>query len=201
MSCNWGILGPGFVATKAVIPAIQQVSAAHVLHAAFSFPFAVPANYRAIKELGGGALLDIESYCVNATRWLSALEPQVVHARTSYSYEIDISTSALISFGQETQAHLQCSFAAAEHQVIEAVGSTAAVTAPLAFTAWRDDVTELLIQRGGVFERKQFAPADSYQAMVAHFTDCVLGNQMLLYPPEDGQATVRVLEMLREAGK
>src|SRR5258706_10536 len=31
MHCNWGVLGPGFVATRAVIPAIQQLPNASVL--------------------------------------------------------------------------------------------------------------------------------------------------------------------------
>ena len=31
MHCNWGVLGPGFIATRAVIPAIQQVPKSRVL--------------------------------------------------------------------------------------------------------------------------------------------------------------------------
>ena len=36
MSCNWVILGPGFIATVAVIPAIQRVPGAHALAVASS---------------------------------------------------------------------------------------------------------------------------------------------------------------------
>jgi predicted dehydrogenase len=116
----------------------------------------------------------------------------------SYSQKaIDLSASAILEFGPHMSAHVQCSFAAAEHQVIEVVGSEAAITAPLAFTAWRDDTTALLIQRGGVFERREFAPADPYQSMIEHFTDCVLGKASLMYPPEDGRNTLRVLDALR----
>jgi D-xylose 1-dehydrogenase (NADP+, D-xylono-1,5-lactone-forming) len=31
MPCNWGILGPGFVATRAVIPALQQTPNARII--------------------------------------------------------------------------------------------------------------------------------------------------------------------------
>jgi len=31
MDCNWGILGPGFIATHAIIPAIQEVSNSRIL--------------------------------------------------------------------------------------------------------------------------------------------------------------------------
>jgi predicted dehydrogenase len=43
-----------------------------------------------------------------------------------------------------------------------------------------------------------FAPADPYQAMVEHFTACVLGNASLLYPASDGRATLDVLDKLRK---
>ena len=168
------------------------------LHAAFSFNFNAPGNYRAYRQFGGGALLDIGSYCVNAARWLIGSEPDSSHAVISYSHDsIDLNTSAVLRFGEDVSAHIQCSFVAAEHQIIEVVGTTGAVTAPLAFTAWRDDTTMLLIQRGAVFERKEFAPADPYQLMVEHFTSCMMEKTPLLYPPEDGWATLRVLDMLR----
>ncbi len=168
------------------------------LHTAFSFNFDAPGNYRAYRHFGGGALLDIGSYCVNSARWLIGSEPDSFKAVTSYSHEtIDLSTSAVLCFGKDVSAHLQCSFEAAEHQTIEVVGTTGAVTAPVAFTAWREDTTILLIQRGSAFELKEFAPADPYQLMIEHFTSCVMQKTPLLYPPEDGWATLRVLDMLR----
>ena len=125
------------------------------LHAAFSFNFNAPDNYRAYKQFGGGALLDVGSYCVNAARWLIGSEPVSSQVVTSYNQQsIDLNTSAILRFSEDVSAHIQSSFAAAEHQVIEVVGTTGAVTAPLAFTAWRDDTTILLIQRGTVFEQK-----------------------------------------------
>jgi len=168
------------------------------LHAAFSFPFNVPGNYRAYGQFGGGALLDVGSYCVNAARWLIGSEPDSIQSVTSYSQKlVDFSTSAILRFGEDVSAHIQCSFAAAEHQVIEVVGTSGAVIAPLSFTAWSDDRTVLMIQHGSVFEQREFAPADPYQLMVAHFTECLLHGTSLLYTPEDGRATLRVLDMLR----
>ncbi|GAC1568266.1 MAG: hypothetical protein NVS3B14_16920 [Ktedonobacteraceae bacterium] len=55
----------------------------------------------------------------------------------------------------------------------------------------------MLIQRGTVLVQRTFAPADPYRLMVEHFTDCVLGQATLLYPPEDGRATLQVLDTLR----
>ncbi|NPA91652.1 MAG: gfo/Idh/MocA family oxidoreductase, partial [Chloroflexi bacterium] len=41
--------------------------------------------------------------------------------------------------------------------------------------------------------------ADHYRLMVEHFGDAVMGRAPLRYPPEDAIATLRVVEMIREA--
>ena len=188
---------PRMQALKQMITA-DEAGELRLIHAAFSFPFDAPGNYRAVPEFGGGALLDIGSYCVNAARWLVGSEPTAVRQVSSYSHDaLDLSSSAILEFGPHVSAHIQCSFAAAEHQVIEVIGTQAAITAPLAFTAWRDDTTALHIQRGAVFERREFAPADPYRLMVEHFTDCVLGKASPMFSPEDGRDTLRVLDVLR----
>jgi xylose dehydrogenase (NAD/NADP) len=174
-----------------------EIGDVRFLHATFSFPFSTPENYRAFQEYGGGALLDVGSYCINAAHWFMVGEPQSAKVYISYSREIDISVNALLHFDQERIAHIECSFAAAEHQVLEIVGSEGAITAPFAFTAWKDDTTTLLIQHGATFEQRTFAPADPYQIMVEHFMDCVSGNEALHYPPSIGWETLRVVEMIR----
>ena len=176
----------------------RELGDVRFLHAAFSFNFNAPGNYRAYRQFGGGAILDVGSYCVNAARWLIDSEPVSSQEIISYNQEsIDLNTSAILRFSEDVSAHIQSSFVAAEHQVIEVVGTTGAVTAPLAFTAWRDDTTILLIQRGTVFEQREFAPSDRYKRMVEHFTTCVMEKTPLLYPAKDGWANLRVLDMLR----
>jgi predicted dehydrogenase len=175
-----------------------ELGAPHLLHLAFSFPFNAPANYRAKKEYGGGALLDVGSYCIHAARWLTGAEPQHMQGVTRKKDGIDVDTQALLSFDGSVIAHIQCSFTAAEHQVIEVVGSTGAVTAPLAFTAWTEDLTTLLVQQGSHFEQRTFAAADPYEAMAAHFVDCVLGEATLCFPPTDSRGTLKVIDQLRK---
>jgi D-xylose 1-dehydrogenase (NADP+, D-xylono-1,5-lactone-forming) len=179
----------------------RELGDVRFLHAAFSFNFNAPGNYRAYKQFGGGALLDVGSYCVNAARWLIGSEPISLQAVSSFNRaSIDLSTSAMLRFSEDVPAHIQSSFVAAEHQVIEVVGTTGAVTAPLAFTAWQNDTTILLIQRGANFERQEFAPSDPYKLMIAHFATCVMEKTPLLYPAEDGWANLRVLDMLKDSG-
>ncbi|HYL41814.1 MAG TPA: Gfo/Idh/MocA family oxidoreductase [Ktedonobacteraceae bacterium] len=168
------------------------------LHAAFSFPFNNPNNYRSQQEYGGGALLDVGTYCINAVRWLTDSEPLHMQGFMRRKGAIDIDTQALLTFTGEVMAHIQCSFAAAEHQVIEVVGTTGTVTASQAFTAWTDDSTTLLLQNGSHREQKTFAPVDPYQAMLQHFSDCVLGQATLHYRPTDSLGTLKVMDQLRQ---
>jgi predicted dehydrogenase len=176
----------------------RELGDVRFLHAAFSFNFNSQENYRAFKQFGGGALLDVGSYCVNAARWLLSSEPLSSHTTTSYSHNsIDLMTSAILGFDEDVMAHIQCSFVAAEHQVIEVVGTTGAVTAPLAFTAWRNDTTRLLLQHGQIFEEREFVPTDPYRLMIEHFAACAIEKTPLLYPAEDGLANLQVLDRLK----
>lgn len=175
-----------------------DLGALRFMHCAFSFPLRATENYRNFRQYGGGALLDVGSYCVNAARWLSGAEPLRAQGITSFREggDIDIATSALLHFPEDILGHIQCSFAAAEHQVIEVVGSDAAITALRAFTAWQDDTTVLSIQRGSHVERKVFAPFDPYEGMLNHFSSSVLTQRPPDFPPSDSLGTVRVLQAL-----
>ena len=175
-----------------------KLGAPRFLHLAFSFPFTAFDNYRAKKEYGGGALLDVGSYCIHAARWLIGAEPRHIQGVSRKKDGIDVDTQAILSFDGSVIAHIQCSFAAAEHQVIEVVGSTGAVTAPLAFTAWTEDQTTLLVQQGAHFEQRTFAAADPYKAMAAHFIDCTLGEATVCFPPTDSRGTLEVIDQLKK---
>jgi len=169
------------------------------LHSAFSFPFKDTENYRNSPAYGGGALLDVGCYCVNALCWLSEALPTSIRAFTSYRETggIDLESSALLRFPHGSLGHMQCSFVAAEYQSIEIVGSQGALVAPLAFTAWRDDATLLYLQRDGRCSDEHFAPADPYQLMVEHFADVLHGEDSLAYSPQEAVQTLAVLDAIR----
>jgi len=171
------------------------------LHAAFSFTLKDPQNYRNASMYGGGALLDVGCYCVNAVCWLGNALPTDLHAFATYQEQggIDLDISALLRFPDTMFGHIQCSFASAEHQAIEIVGSEGAITVPLAFTAWRNDATSLHMQRGQSITDQQFAPADPYQLMVEHFAEVIQNRIPLRYPPQEALHTLQVLDAIRAA--
>lgn len=170
-----------------------------LLHSAFSFTLKDPQNYRNSPDYGGGALLDVGFYCVNSLCWLNGAAPVAVQAFTTYREHggIDLTTSALLSFANGALGHIQCSFATAEHQTIEIVGSSGTIRVRLPFTAWHENATSLTFQRADGMIEEHFAPADPYQLMVEHFVDAIQGETALCYEPQMAIQTLEVLDRIR----
>lgn len=168
-------------------------------HSSFSFSFTDTQNYRNSLACGGGALLDVGCYCVNALCWLNEAAPTEIQAFTLYqgSDGIDLDSSVLLRFANGALGHIQCSFAAAEHQSIELIGSTGAAATPLAFTAWRDDSTTLRLQRGNQVSHEDFEPVDPYQRMVEHFVEAIQQKVPFDYTPQEAIQTLGVLDEIR----
>lgn len=169
------------------------------LRSAFSFTLSETQGYRNDPAAGGGALLDVGCYCANALCWLNGTQPLAIQAFTTYREQqgIDLDVSALLRFADGALGQMQCSFAAAEHQSIELIGSKGALLAPLAFTAWRNDATVLYVQQGSRQCEEHFVPADPYQLMVEHFVDTLRGESAFLYTPQEAIQILEVLDTIR----
>jgi len=180
------------------VVASGELGSLRLLHSAFSFPFKAQANYRQTRAYGGGALLDVGCYCANALCWVHGGPPVATHALTSYREAggIDLESSAILRFAGGSLGHLQCSFLAAEYQMLEIVGEQGALLAPLAFTAWREDATLLRFQQGRQSREEHFAPADPYQLMVEHFVQALDNEVPLAYPPGEALWTMEVLDAI-----
>jgi predicted dehydrogenase len=187
----------------AALIAEGAIGTPRALHAAFSFPLAATENYRHHPEFGGGALLDVGCYGVNAARWLMGAEPvaAAAHARFDAATGVDRALSGLLVFPDGATAHLDCAFDTAEHQLIVVTGAQGTLTAPLAFTAWRGDPTHLILDTAAGVRRFDFPPADPYLAMVEHFADLCRGRCAPGDPPEDAVGNLRTLDALARAAR
>jgi D-xylose 1-dehydrogenase (NADP+, D-xylono-1,5-lactone-forming) len=162
---------------------VESVRGRHILHVHSTFGFLEEdrANYRMQRELGGGALLDVGCYTVNAARWLLG-EPVTVVAQAHVDpvAQVDVSSSALLGFPGDATASVWCSFESGEEQrlIVIARDGTSVLERP--FSAWRD-------------------PDDPYQLMVESFADSIVGGTPVALPLEDTIANMRVLDRIREA--
>jgi predicted dehydrogenase len=168
------------------------------VQAAFTFPLRATTGYRLDPARGGGALLDVGSYGVNAARWVVGREPERVVA-LAVTGEIDWRTDVLLGFPGGASAQVLAAFDAAEYQRLTIVGVDGELSTRLAFTAWRDDPTTLRVRTATGEAVESFPPADPYQEMVEQFVMAARGEEPPLLPPDDGLKTLKVLDAIRRA--
>ena len=151
------------------------------VQASFGFREVDRANYRLVRDLGGGALMDVGCYTISASRWILGEPDEVVaHAHIDPATQVDMSTSALLRFGERGTAALWCSFESAEHQELTAITPRGVFSRETPFTAWRD-------------------PDDPYQVMVESFGDSVIKGDPVAVPLQDSIANMTVIDRIRRA--
>ena len=155
-------------------------------------------------EMGGGALLDVGSYCVSVARWLFGQEPTRVQGQAVYHPGgVDIHFVGSLRFAGDGLATLEASFISALQQTFTVVGSTAAIELPHnAFVPWEKDATFIVRAKDEAQGTEHVVPgADEYRLMVEHFADAVSGRTPLAYAPEDSVLNMKVLDALAQAAR
>ena len=139
----------------ATLEAIETVRRAAIGRPRFlstSFAMQVqPGNIRTQREHGGGPLLDLGIYCVNAARALFAAEPIAVAAMSASRQsdlrfkEIDEQVSVVLRFPEDRLAQFTGSFGAYDHSSLTVIGDKGRVRLDPAYEA----TSALTVEIGG----------------------------------------------------
>jgi D-xylose 1-dehydrogenase (NADP+, D-xylono-1,5-lactone-forming) len=157
-----------------------------------------PTNIRWKKEMGGGVLLDVGVYPVNAARWFFGEEPLAVYATGGESDTVDTQISVVLEFSGGRTATIQASFHQAFCSQYELMGSLGTIIVERSFQVGEKGVSVLLRPDNEAEEiLATFLHIDHYAEEIAHFSACVLDPTLPLAPGEDGVAQARVVEALR----
>jgi len=177
------------------------VGSVRSIYAAFSFTLIAPGNYRLYREMGGGALLDVGCYGVNAATMLVPSSPLEVQAMAEYYPDTgaDRTLSGLLRFSSGATALIRCGFDAAEQQMLEVVGTAGVIRVPLPFTAWHHDPAPIYWWHDAGWEVIDIPPADHYEQMVTEFARAVLQDAPVPYAPAESVVNMRVLDALARA--
>ena len=171
-----------------------------LVRASFCFTMANQDNYRSLPEMGGGAVLDVGSYCVNAARWLLDEEPHTAMAMSTLGATgIDETLVGLLAFPSGATAQIQCSYGSAEHQTVDIIGTEGSIDMSHPFTTWRNDEASLRLTQTRQSEEIVFAPVDHYVIMLSHFSECVRNRAEMVTPIDDGIGTLRAIDALRRS--
>ena len=162
------------------------------------------ANIRVKEETGGGPLLDIGIYCINAARFLFGAEPTEVAAMAATSEdprfkEVNEMVSVLLRFPGSRLATFTCSFGAHHIGEYRLVGTDAILHAEPAYSYvepmyWK-------IRRGAREIKKTFPKGDQFAAEMDYFARCIQENRAPEPSGAEGLVDVRIIQAINEAAK
>ena len=178
-----------------------------IVRATFDFFLRRPHDVRWSKELGGGALLDVGSYCVNVTNLLVGMLPEAVTASAVWATTgVDMSLVGTLEYPNGVLGAIDCSFqvGSAMQQRLAISGTEGLISVARPFSRSPEEKTFIVVDKAdneNAPEHIEVEGADHYQLMVAHFTEAVLNDKALSYPLEESMANMRVLEALLDAAR
>ncbi len=196
--------------SQAIAAASREVGPARFARTAFTGRMDRPGNHRWDPAMGGGALADLGIYCLAPVLSFAGGEPEWVAAREvpgtdpaagrdPHAVAVDVSFAGLLGFAGGLLASFECSFDAAERQVLELVGADAAVSCERAHTPGPEDTSYRWRHSDGRVEERQGGGGELYRLMVEQFAEVVAGREEPLHPLADTLAVARTLDRSREA--
>ncbi len=144
-----------------------------LIRGAFSFSLTDEANVRLASELGGGALMDVGCYCVNAARLLAG-EPRSVTAQQQLGGDgVDVAFTGTMRFEDEVLAHFDAGFVLAARDELEVVGERGSLFLD---DPWhcREPVIEVRTEAG--VERVEVPAVDSYRLEAENLSAAIRGD-------------------------
>lgn len=195
-------LHPTWVAVRELVAA-GRIGEVMAMQTWFSYFNDDPENIRSIPEIGGGALMDIGCYGINASRLVLGGEPTQVEASITRdpTMGIDIVASAILEFG-DVPATFTVSTRCETDQRVDIYGTEGRISIPIPFNIPWDQPTRVFLIAGGApptdpgTEVLTFPVANQYSIEAEVFARAVLDGASLPFPPEDGVANMRVIERI-----
>ncbi len=159
-------------------------------------------NIRLKKELGGGPLMDMGVYPINAARYLFRDEPLEVtgvgaNNGDSRFSEVHEMVTAVLRFPGERLATLTCSFGAAPADAYQVVGTKGELWLKPAFDY--HEKLNMILKLDGKEKKRSFGKVDQFGGEIEYFSRCVLENREPEPSGAEGLADVRIVQALLES--
>jgi hypothetical protein len=159
-------------------------------------------NVRLKKPLGGGPLMDMGVYCINAARYLFRAEPQEVIAFGANNGEPRFSevhemASVIARFPGERLATFTCSFGAAPIDSYRVVGTLGDLRVSPCYE-YHDEIT-IYLTKNDREHKETISKHDQFGAELLYFSQCVLDNKDPEPDGREGLADVRIVEAVLQS--
>jgi predicted dehydrogenase len=161
-----------------------------------------PGNIRTRPEVGGGALLDIGVYCINAARYLFGDEPEEVFCFANFGREagqegVDETVAGVLRFPGGRHSTFQISQVASSVSHFRLVGSQGVLEVEGAFSF--TDPRTLILTRDDEREEEVFPKSDQFAPVIVYFSRCLLEEREPEPSGIEGLADVRIIEALQRS--
>jgi predicted dehydrogenase len=174
----------------------QEFGAPRVIQAEAGFVIGDPKQWRLRKSMaGGGSLMDIGIYALNAARFLSGEEPVELHAM-SYTTpddprftEVEESVLFQLRFPSGVLANCVSSYGTGLNRFrVYATKGSFELQPGSSYSGLR-----MRVYRGGIAEERNLAVRDHFAAEMDHLADCVTNDTEPLTPGEEGLRDLRIM--------
>lgn len=149
---------------------------------------------------GGGALMDVGCYCVNAARYFYGSDPLAVYgrARVDPKLGVDMTFSGLLEFPGDRIALFDCSFELSYQQGYELIGDAGTLKAERGFVP-NDAARSLkLATATGEATRVRVRGADQFALEIDHFSGCIRsGGSPMLDSEKEAIRNMRTMDALK----
>ena len=197
---------PQWTRVRALIDA-GRIGAVRNVQLSYSHFTDDPDDIRNRRDVGGGGLLDVGSYCSAIARLIFDAEPVRAMALVDPDprFGTDRFVTALLEF-PGGHASFFCSTQSSRCQVVQIVGTTGWMRAEVPFAHPPDLPARLLIGSNVApgtepEEIVRFDPVNQYRLQAERFGRQVRGAAPSRWPIETGAANMRVLDALRRSGE
>jgi predicted dehydrogenase len=156
-----------------------------------------PGDIRTDPELGGGAMLDLGVYCVNAARNLFRAEPSLVFATAENRDGVDDTTTAILRFPGGKVAQFTVSNSMAGVSSYRICGSEGDLRVEPAYEYAEKNEHHLTLE--GKTKSESFSKRDQFAPELEYFSRCILEDRTPEPNGEEGIDDVRVIEAILQS--
>lgn len=164
------------------------------IQASFGAKITNAHDFRWHSSQGGGALLDLGTYCISAFRVLLGREPVAASAVRRLRGDVDLDTTAQLDFADGVAAQFTCSFDSARGQSLQLIGTEEKLVLDWPFST-KNRVASLRVGEA----RTEFPVIDPYQAMVLDFARAIETGGPMRYGIDASLRQAEALDMISAA--
>jgi predicted dehydrogenase len=180
----------------------SEMGPTRMILAEAGFPIGDPGQWRLRRKMaGGGSLMDIGIYALQAARYLTGEEPVEVRAMVQSAandprfVEVEENVAFQLRFPGGVLASCTCSYGTGMNRfrVFKHEGS-AELEPALSYSGLR-----MRVYRGRSIEERLLPVVDQFAAEMDHFSERIMNGEEPLTPGEDGLRDLRVMMAIYEA--